>query len=230
MQTKHHILVVDDDARIRELLGSYLQNHHYYVTLADSTAQALLWMTKLRHDMIILDVMMPGEDGFTLLKKLRHSSEDLASIPVIMLTARGQVEERLEGLSLGADDYLLKPFEPQELLLRIQAVLRRTQRNSEGRDAVYFGPWRFVCATRQLFQDDRHVPLTTAEEILMDFMCQRLGQVIPREDLARLQGQGTLERSIDVQINRLRRKIEPHPKHPRYLQTVRHKGYIFQAF
>lgn len=217
-----HLLIVDDDTRIRELLCRYLKDNGFYVTTASHAAEARLRMTEFTFDLMVLDVMMPGETGIDLAASLRHSSD----IPIIMLTAMGEPENRISGLESGVDDYLTKPFEPKELLLRIRTILKRSQKVKDIPSMVSIGPLRFNIATNQLFQGDSAIYLTQNEAGLLAVLVEHREKPVTREMLAEHMGSAINERSIDVQITRLRQKIEPDPKQPRYLQTVRGEGYV----
>jgi two-component system phosphate regulon response regulator OmpR len=213
-----HILVVDDDRRIRELLKRYLSEHGYRVTTAENAADARAKLGGLAFDLLVLDVMMPGENGYELTADLRRSSH----VPILMLTARGETEDRIEGLERGADDYLAKPFEPRELLLRIGTILRRS-RAPGGADEISLGDCRFNVTRGELRHGGEVIHLTTREVQLMRIFAAHPGQTLSRLDLC---DNEAAERSIDVQINRLRRKIEIDPRNPIYLQTVRGEGYV----
>jgi two-component system phosphate regulon response regulator OmpR len=220
-----HLLVVDDDDRIRELLKEYLARQGFRVTAAAGGAAARKLLSTLDFDLAVFDVMMPGEDGFSLTRWLREAGGAAARTPVLMLTARGLPEDRIEGLRLGADDYLAKPFEPEELLLRIEAILRRAQGRPGARRAVSLGRCSFDPERGELVCDGEPVRITEAEVALL----RRLART-PHEPVDRLELVGEdvdpSGRAIDVQVTRLRRKIEPDPKAPRYLQTLRGVGYM----
>ncbi|MCE9522556.1 MAG: response regulator [Alphaproteobacteria bacterium] len=217
-----HLLIVDDDTRIRTLLQRYLSENGYRVTAAKDAAEARQLMTSLDFDFIVLDVMMPGEDGFSLTKAIRETS----SVPILLLTARGESSDRIEGLERGADDYLAKPFEPRELLLRIATILKRAGAPVEVlRPYVQLGTCRFDGERGELTRDGKPVKLTSAELQLMRVLAANPGQTFTRTDLSQRMG-AVLERTVDVQITRLRRKIENDPKLPLYLQTVRGVGYV----
>lgn len=224
---KHHILVVDDDERLRELLFQFLMESDFLVTTAVSAADARQKLKHLQYDLIVMDVMMPGEDGFSLTKSLK--AEKLAT-PVLLLTALGEIESRIQGLEAGADDYLPKPFEPRELLLRVNAILRRVaaQPAVQG-EAMRFGRWMFDMERGELVDGDERLPLTQVEHTLLKALAGKKGEVVSREDLAQLCGMDAAERTIDVQVTRLRKKLEEDPKLPKYLQTVRGKGYVLWA-
>lgn len=220
--TVHHLLIVDDDTRIRTLLQRYLSENGYRVTAAKDAAEARQLMTSLDFDFIVLDVMMPGEDGLSLTKAIREKSD----VPVLLLTARGEATDRIEGLERGADDYLAKPFEPRELLLRIATILRRAGTAVESvRQVIQMGACRFDPERGELSRDGKPVKLTSAELQLMRLLAANPGQTFTRTDLSQRMGE-VLERTVDVQITRLRRKIENDPKLPLYLQTVRGIGYV----
>ncbi len=220
-----HLLLVDDDDRIRELLKRYLTQAGARVSAAGDAAGARRLLTAMDFDLLILDVMMPVEDGFSLAESVRKSSK----VPIILLTARGMPEDRIRGLSIGADDYVAKPFEPAELTLRINAILRRTVTlHGEAPESVAFGPYTLNTVRGELTRDGAPVRLTEAEAALLRVLAARPGEVVSREDLAQRTGAG-LDRSVDVQVTRLRRKIETDPRAPIYLQTVRGVGYKLAA-
>lgn len=220
--TAPHLLVVDDDQRIRELLRRYLSNEGFRVTVAGNAAEARRHLASLTFDLLIVDVTMPGETGLDFTADLRASS----SVPVLILTARSEPESRVRGLELGADDYLAKPFEPRELVLRIQNILRRQGEAAPvpPLEEVRFGPFTFHLGRRELRQEGQVVRLTERERALLFAFAAKAGETVSRYDLVD-EGGGTGERTIDVQVNRLRRKIEPDPANPIYLQTVRGIGY-----
>ena len=224
-----HLLIVDDDERIRTLLRRFLVRNGYFVTTARDAAQARRLLAGLEFDLIVLDVMMPGEDGIALTRALRRNSQT----PILLLTAKGGTDDRISGLEAGADDYLPKPFEPRELLLRIAAILRRVPTvESLGPKFLTLGPLRYDAAKGELWQGETPVRLTGSEQTLMRRLAQTPGEAVDRptliEELGREPDEGgeNSERAIDVQITRLRRKIEPDPREPRYLQTVRGAGYM----
>jgi len=215
------VLVVDDDARIRDLLGGYLRQNGYRITLAEDGAAARAQLEGLAFDCIVLDVMMPGESGFDIAEKLRKESD----VPILMLTARSEPEHRVRGLELGVDDYMPKPFEPRELLLRLQNILRRRASPKTKAGEVRFGPFIFDLRRNELKRGEEPIRLTDKErEVLREFALSG-GEPVSRETLARL-GEYDNERAVDVQINRLRQKIETDPANPAYLHTVRGKGYV----
>ena len=219
-----HVLVVDDDARLRDLLRQFLGRNGFTVTTAADAAeararlQASAWIETAH-------VMMPGESGLDLARHIRASMP----LPVMLLTARAEAADRIAGLSAGADDYLVKPFEPDELLLRIRAILRRAPPPSAAPSPIAFGPFRFSPARDELTRDGVPVRLTTAEAALLRVLAARADSAVSREDLvARAHVDGG-ERTIDVQVTRLRRKLEDDPRNPRWLQTVRGAGYILRT-
>ena len=220
-----HLLVVDDDDRIRTLLKEFLARNGFRVTAARDAHAARRLLDTLDFDLAVFDVMMPGEDGFSLARWLRGRSGISAATPILMLTARGLPEDRIEGLSLGAYDYLSKPFEPQELLLRIEAILRRANARPTGQERLKLGRCTFDLDRAELFVGDEPVRLTEAEAQLLKQLAQSPNLAIDRMDLARDTADAT-GRAVDVQVTRLRRKIESDPKNPRYLQTVRGVGYM----
>ena len=222
---KPHILVVDDDTRLRELLKSFLSRNGFRVTAAGHAAEARQRLAALDFDLIVLDVMMPGETGLDFATQLRRTD----NVPILMLTAMGDTKDRIAGLETGVDDYLGKPFEPRELLLRIQNVLRRGRSggvpSAEPQRLVAFGPMQFDAELGELTQKGKRVALTDAEVSLLRAFAGRMGEVLSRETLCKSVGSAVNERAIDVQVTRLRRKIEPDPSFPRYLRTVRGQGY-----
>ena len=221
---KPHILVVDDDTRLRELLKSFLSRNSFRVSTARSAAEARQHLDALDFDLIVLDVMMPGETGLQFAGELRRTDD----VPILMLTAMGESKDRIAGLEKGVDDYLGKPFEPRELLLRIQNVLRRSRpadTTGEMLRVVTFGPFQFDRELGELAQKGKRVALTDAEIALLRALTGKMGQVLSREELCKSVGSDVNERAIDVQVTRLRRKVEPDPGFPRYLRTVRGQGY-----
>ncbi len=216
-----HLLVVDDDDRIRTLLKRYLTENGYRVSVAKDGAEARDLMGSVDFDLLILDVMMPGLTGFDLTEKIRAAS----NVPILLLTARGLPEDRIEGLERGADDYLSKPFEPRELLLRITALLRRAQPIKRDRQLMQFGDTTFEPGRGELRREGQLVKLTAGELALLRVLAAKPGEAISRTALAE-QTETPMERSIDVQITRIRKKIEDDPRTPIYLQTVRGVGYM----
>jgi len=219
-----HILLVDDDRRIRDLLSRFLCGEGYRVTTAMSADDARAKLNGLHFDLLILDVMMPGETGFDLARFIRLSS----TVPIIMLTARHEAEARIEGLQIGADDYVAKPFEPRELALRIGNILKRTARPpAETLEQVAFGPYVYHLGRGELRQGEEIVHLTDREREMLRILAEAPGETVTRGALT---GNGTVnERAVDVQINRLRRKIERDPANPLFLQAVRGVGYRLVA-
>ena len=220
-----HLLVVDDDDRIRELLRQYLTRSGFRVTVAGDAAAARRMLELFDVDLVVLDVMMPGETGFQLTSWLRAEPGRRGRTPVLMLTARDQPGDRIEGLSLGADDYLAKPFEPEELVLRVSAILRRTGGPSVPAARLSLGRCLFDMERGELFRDEEPVRLTEAETQLLRRLGKEPHTPIERHLLSNGPDEGA-GRSVDIQVTRLRRKIEADPKNPRYLQTVRGIGYM----
>ncbi len=223
-----HLLIVDDDERIRTLLQKFLTRNGFLVTAARDAAHARRILGGLEFDMLIIDVMMPGEDGFSLTEGLRKT----LTTPILLLTARGEAEDRIRGLELGADDYLAKPFEPQELVLRINAILRRVPKSDvtiEPPKTLQMAEIRYDVTRSELWQGEERVRLTATENALMRIFAATPHTAISRAQLVNDLGKGdgsAQERAIDVQVTRLRRKLEANPKQPRYLQTVRGAGYM----
>ena len=213
-----HLLVVDDDDRIRDLLKRYLAKSGFRVSCASHAENARAKMEGLAFDMIILDVMMPGEDGFELTRSLREYND----VPVILLTAKGEVSDRIEGLKAGADDYLVKPFEPEELVLRIEAIFKRLGTSGLSQN-VNFGPFEFDIERQVLTKNQDRVRLTTGEEALLTLLARRAGNTVSHALSDKIAAKS--ERAVDVQMTRLRRKIEDNPAEPDYLITVRGQGY-----
>ncbi len=216
-----HLLVVDDDTRIRNLLKQYLAENGFRVTVAGTAAEARRKLAGLDFDLIVLDVMMPGESGVDLTRSLRAER----NLPILMLTALSETESRIAGLEAGADDYLPKPFDPRELILRINNILRRGGPQAVPKvEQIVFGPYTFQIARRELKRGGEALKLTDREQEILAIFAERAGETIPRHEL--VAGESEVgERTIDVQINRLRRKIERDPSNPVWLQTVRGVGY-----
>lgn len=229
-QPPSHILVVDDDARIRSLLRRYLAQNGFLVTEARDAAHARRLLTGLAFDLVVLDVMMPGEDGLAFARALR--GELRLSTPILMLTARAETGDRIAGLESGVDDYLPKPFEPRELLLRVAAILRRAALpppRETPPQTLSFGEARYDVSRGELWRGEEHVRLTSSESALMRMLANRPWEPVSRAELVAELGGGdgaAQERAVDVQVTRLRRKIEADPREPRYLQTVRGEGYM----
>lgn len=223
-----HLLIVDDDQRIRELLQKYLMRNGFMVSIARDAAQAKRLLKGLAFDLIVLDIMMPEQDGLSLTRELRETIDT----PILLLTARNEVEDRISGLEAGADDYLPKPFEPKELLLRIHAILRRMPDVAPPQDTpkmLSLGATRYDVQKGELWEGDTQIRLTSTELELMRIFSKNIGQALSRMDLVTQMGRengNSQDRAIDVQITRLRKKIETNPKEPRYLQTVRGSGYM----
>ncbi|MFW5654481.1 MAG: response regulator [Roseicyclus sp.] len=227
-----HLLIVDDDERIRGLLKKFLTRNGFMATAARDAAHARRLLRGLDFDLIVLDVMMPGEDGLSLTRDLRQTR----ATPILLLTARGEAGDRITGLEAGADDYLAKPFEPKELLLRVNAILRRMPSRPEDGQVVqvlHLGPIRYDMERGELWRGSETVRLTATEAALMRIFSGQPNQPFSRGDLVSLlnrdkhgPGEQVQERAVDVQITRLRKKIEINPKQPRYLQTVRGAGYM----
>ena len=220
-----HLLLVDDDRRIRDLLSRFLAGEGYRVTTAQAAADARAKLEGLHFDLLILDVMMPGETGFDLARSIRTTSQ----VPIIMLTARHEVESRIEGLQIGADDYVAKPFEPRELLLRIANILKRAAPPAQPViESVAFGPYVYHLERGELRNGDEIIRLTDRERDMLRILSARPGQTVPRLELAGGDGKVS-ERAVDVQVNRLRRKIERDPASPLFIQAVRGIGYRLMA-
>jgi two-component system phosphate regulon response regulator OmpR len=223
-----HILVIDDDTRLRDLLQRYLSDNGFTVSSASSAAEARQLLLSLTFDLIVLDVMMPQEDGLTFTEQLRQRND----IPILMLTARGEIQDRIAGLERGVDDYLAKPFDPQELLLRIRMILRRvnlTESTDTFTDAeIKFGDCIYQTSRKELWQDGQRIHLTEMEASLLHSLAIRLGTTVSREALILDSGIIGGVRTVDVQVTRLRRKIEPNSRSPRHLQTVRGRGYVLR--
>lgn len=223
-----HLLIVDDDQRIRELLQKYLMRNGFMVSIARDAAQAKRLLKGLAFDLIVLDIMMPEQDGLSLTRELRETIDT----PILLLTARNEVEDRISGLEAGADDYLPKPFEPKELLLRIHAILRRMPEVAPPEDSpkmLSLGATRYDVQKGELWEGDTQIRLTSTELELMRIFSKNIGQALSRMELVTQMGRedgNSQDRAIDVQITRLRKKIETNPKEPRYLQTVRGSGYM----
>ena len=216
-----HILVIDDDSRIRDLLARYLSEQGFRISMAADALEARRKLEGLQFDLLIVDVMMPGESGTDFTRALRDEQD----VPVLMLTALGETDARIKGLEAGADDYLPKPFDPRELVLRINSILKRVRvEETPAIEQVLFGPYTFTVSSRELKRDGDAVRLTDREREIMVLFAQNAGEVVPRLELV---GDETTasERTVDVQINRLRRKIEKDPASPTWLQTVRGIGY-----
>ncbi len=224
-----HLLVIDDDARLRALLQRYLADQGFRVSTAADAAAARASLANMEFDLLVVDVMMPGETGLELVESLRRQGQD---VPVLMLTARGAPDDRVAGFEHGADDYLAKPFDPRELALRIRTILRRAAPPTPSAlpsAPVQLGARWFDAERSELRGPDGTVRLTGGEAALLAALARRPGEVLSREDIAEALGTPDAgERAVDVQVTRLRRKIEPDPREPRFLHTVRHRGYVLR--
>lgn len=220
-----HILVVDDDHRIASLVCRYLEDHGFIAVRAQSAAEARVFLKSMKFDALILDVMMPGESGVEFSHILQ---KDKDAPPVLMLSALGEFEDRIKGFEAGIDDYLAKPFEPQELLMRLNVILKRT-RSKDSVERFRIGRWIYDQNMQSLSEGDKEVHLTTMEANLLMALAKKSGEVVSREELGRVCELDAGERTIDVQVTRLRRKLEEDTKKPRYLQTVRGKGYLLRC-
>jgi two-component system OmpR family response regulator len=234
MEGAPHILIVDDQRDIREPLGRYMEKQDLRVTLAANAAEARAILKRSAIDLVILDIMMPGEDGLSLCRHLRES----ANMPVILLTAKADDADRIVGLEIGADDYVIKPFNPRELLARVKAVLRRAtslpqSRQPDAGERLTFDRWTFDVGRREIMAEDGvAVPLSTAEFRLLQALVQRAQMVLTRDQLLDItagRDAGPFDRAIDNQISRLRKKIELDPKNPAIIKTVWGGGYVFSA-
>ncbi len=225
MTHTHHILVIDDDERLRLLLRRFLEESGFRVTDVGNTADARRILDGLIFDLLIIDIMMPGETGLEFLADLRKSNP----VPALFLTAMSETEHRIEGLELGADDYMSKPFEPRELVLRIKGILARIRTaplpETTDSNIVAFGPFQFDLTTGILTREGTRVHITTAEQKLLASFAHKPGSVLSRDDLSDAMDGSMRGRSIDVAVARLRGKLEPNPRHPVYLQTVRNQGW-----
>ena len=224
-----HILVVDDDRRLRDLLQRYLSENGFRVTTASDAATARTKLGSLAFDLIVLDVMMPGESGLDFTSDLRKSN----MVPILLLTAMGEAEDRIRGFERGADDYLPKPFEPRELVLRIRTILHRVRQTPaapppNGPQVIRLGVVSYYPQREELRQGETRIRLTAGEASLLKALAERVGEPLSREELLQRSADCANTRSIDVQVTRLRRKIEKDPKSPRYLQTVRGRGYMLR--
>ena len=217
---KTHILIVDDDNRIRDLLKEYLKENNYVVSTSENAENAKVKLSHLKFDLIVLDVMMPGQDGYDFTKEIKKK----INIPIILLTAKGEVENRIKGLELGADDYLGKPFEPKELLLRIKNIINKN--NKIDLNATHFvGNAQIDLNKMNISLGERNKKINSSEKKVLTEMLSNPGKTYSREEIGKISGISQ-ERSIDVMITRLRQKIENNPKNPKYLQTIRGSGYV----
>ncbi len=220
-----HILVVDDDDRIRELVARYLSEHGFFVSTAEDAKEATAILALAEYDALVVDVMMPGQSGMEFTEELRQKND----VPILLLTAMGETEDKISGLSAGADDYLTKPFDPRELVLRLQAILRRRPKQQEILSDLRIGPWVFKAEHNELLDGDITIKLTDGEANLLVALAKRSGEVMSREELSEACGLDAEKRTVDVQVTRLRRKLEKDSNDPRFLQTVRGKGYILRV-
>jgi two-component system phosphate regulon response regulator OmpR len=222
--TLPHVLVVDDDRRIRELVSRFLKEHGFLAMTAEDAAQARIMLRNFEFDVLVVDVMMPGESGIDLTRSIREEGKT----PVLLLTALGEAQDRISGLEAGADDYLAKPFEPKELVLRLNAILRRTAKPQTPLQPFSIGRWRFDPGFDELTDGKKTMKLTAVEGNLLRALAQNPNTAMSREALAKACSVEAGERTIDVQVTRLRRKIEEDTRAPRYLLTVRGKGYLLR--
>jgi two-component system phosphate regulon response regulator OmpR len=219
-----HILVVDDDDRLRRLLQRYLTEHGYHVSTAASAQEAKASLKNFAFDLMVLDVMLPGQNGISLTNELRGQVD----LPILLLTALGESDDRVNGLAAGADDYLVKPFDPRELLLRIATILRRAAPAAPSTGPLRFGPFTFDAEGAVLWRGEERVHLTDAELSLLQVLAEQPGVPIGREELGRRSRVSGSDRAIDTQIARLRRKLEPDPRRPHHLLTKRGEGYVLK--
>lgn len=222
-QPKPHILVVDDDTRLRDLLQTFLRDHGFAVTVAIHAKDARAKLALFSFDLIVLDVMMPGETGIEFAQALHKTESQLP--PILLLTAMAETDDRIAGLKAGADDYLTKPFEPLELVLRIRAILKRTTAGEQRKLQVKFGEYQLDVATGRLQKNGEDINLTTAEAQLLKLLAEKSPEAVSRSELAALLGISNNERNVDVQITRLRKKIEADSGKPVFVKTVRGSGY-----
>lgn len=224
-----HILVVDDDGRLRELLRRFLAENGYHVSVAADAVEARAALRNFAFDLMVLDVMMPGQDGVSFTGELRETGD----LPILLLTARGETEDRISGLAAGADDYLVKPFDPRELLLRIATILRRATSPAPEEETVQsvvrFGNFTFDIERRHLKKDGEPIHLTTAELSLLSILARQAGRPVDRRDLSEQSRISGSDRAVDTQIARLRRKLEADPRRPQYLLTMRGAGYVLRT-
>ena len=219
--SKIHILIIDDDEKIRDLLKQYLKNNNFFVSTAINASDAEEKLTIIKFDLAIIDIMMPGKDGLQLTKEIREKID----LPIILLTAKGEPEDRVRGLELGAEDYLPKPFEPKELLLRIKNVIKRIRKNKYVITSIKIGKASINMKKMEIQKEKKVIKINASEKILLENMIGSAGKIFSREEISKITNL-TQERSIDVLVTRLRQKIEPDPKNPKYLQTVRGTGYV----
>ena len=219
--SKIHILIIDDDEKIRDLLKQYLKNNNFFVSTAINASDAEEKLKIIKFDLAIIDIMMPGKDGLQLTKEIREKID----LPIILLTAKGEPEDRVRGLELGAEDYLPKPFEPKELLLRIKNIIKRIKKNKHIITSIKIGKAHVNIKKMEIQKEKKIIKINASEKILLENMISSAGKIFSREEISKITNL-TQERSIDVLVTRLRQKIEPDPKNPKYLQTVRGTGYV----
>lgn len=219
--SKIHILIIDDDEKIRDLLKQYLKNNNFFVSTAINASDAEEKLKIIKFDLAIIDIMMPGKDGLQLTKEIREKID----LPIILLTAKGEPEDRVRGLELGAEDYLPKPFEPKELLLRIKNVIKRIRKNKYAITSIKIGKANINIKKMEIQKEKKVIKINASEKTLLENMIGSAGKIFSREEISKITNL-TQERSIDVLVTRLRQKIEPDPKNPKYLQTVRGTGYV----
>lgn len=219
--SKIHILIIDDDEKIRDLLKQYLKNNNFFVSTAINASDAEEKLKIIKFDLAIIDIMMPGKDGLQLTKEIREKID----LPIILLTAKGEPEDRVRGLELGAEDYLPKPFEPKELLLRIKNVIKRIRKNKYVITSIKIGKASINMKKMEIQKEKKVIKINASEKILLENMIGSAGKIFSREEISKITNL-TQERSIDVLVTRLRQKIEPDPKNPKYLQTIRGTGYV----
>jgi two-component system phosphate regulon response regulator OmpR len=219
--SKIHILIIDDDDKIRDLLKQYLKANDFIISTAINANDAEEKLKIFKFDMAIIDIMMPGKDGLQLTKEIRENLD----LPIILLTAKGETEDRIKGLEIGAEDYLAKPFEPKELLLRITNIIRRIKKKKNTIDLIKIGKVFINVHKMEIQKDKKIIKINASEKTLLESMINSAGKIFSREEISKIT-KLTQERSIDVLVTRIRKKIEPDPKNPKYLQTVRGSGYI----
>jgi len=217
----YHILIIDDDDKIRDLLKQYLKKNNFLVSTSHDAEDAEEKISLVKFDLAIVDIMMPGKDGLQLTKEIREKID----LPIILLTAKGETEDRIKGLEYGAEDYLPKPFEPKELLLRIHNVLKRIKKEKNFKDAIKIGKTLIHLEKMEIQNDRKAYKMSMTERSLLENLISSAGRIFTRDEISKITGL-TKERSIDVLITRLRQKIEPDTKNPKYLQTIRGAGYV----
>lgn len=220
-----HVLVIDDDERLRDLLKRYLIKQGYSVSTAESAEAARRLLQSFDFDLLIVDVMMPGEDGMSFVRGIRPQNK----VPIMMLTAKSELDDRLEGLESGVDDFLPKPFEPRELILRIEAILRRANQSTDKGGINVFGEYHFDQATQKLAKGEEKIELTRNERDVLGILIEHMNETVSREAISEVLGDETNVRNVDVTITRMRKKLEIDPKNPQYIQTVRGKGYKLRS-